>query len=342
MTSRFIVAAAALALLGGCAQTAGQNGLIALAVDAPNGPGAARLAGATSSPASGPADPAPLLEASTRDSTQAAARSNVVSYYNYQFASDGRFKRASVDSDTFGLIARGASTPAVFAPATGEAMVFVHGFNNTDADAINTIRSLRAAIGFHSPAIAFTWPSHGGETGFLRYLYDLQSSTFSRDALTALLARLGADPAIGRIHVFAHSMGGWLAMESLRQAALTRQSDALAKIADVFLIAPDVDIDVFDKQAQSLGDFAKRLTVLSGTDDRALFASSALAFNNRVGDTNIEVLRRRFGGEGITFIDTTRARASELFHHFKAGAPEIAAKIAARMRGDQGVGLALR
>ncbi|MGO8411564.1 alpha/beta hydrolase, partial [Rhizobium ruizarguesonis] len=74
----------------------------------------------------------------------------------------------------------------------------------------------------------------------------------SRDALTDLLAALARDSRIGTITVFAHSMGGWLTVEALRQLRLSGQDDVFNRLT-VVLAAPDIDVDVFQAQMQVIG-----------------------------------------------------------------------------------------
>ena len=45
------------------------------------------------------------------------------------------------------------------------------------------------------------------------------------DSLEALLEEVAATPGVGKVHILAHSMGGWLTMEALRQASLSGHRD---------------------------------------------------------------------------------------------------------------------
>ncbi|MBM7321566.1 alpha/beta hydrolase, partial [Agrobacterium sp. S2] len=77
-------------------------------------------------------------------------------------------------------------------------------------------------------------------------LADRDASNFSRDELVQTLDELGARKVETKI--LAHSMGSWLAVEALRQLRLQSKDRALHKIDQVILAAPDIDIDVFQKQ----------------------------------------------------------------------------------------------
>ncbi len=60
--------------------------------------------------------------------------------------------------------------------------------------------------------ILFTWPSRAS---VFDYNYDKESTNYSRVAFEQTLRTLAKDPDVKDITVMAHSMGTWLAMESL-------------------------------------------------------------------------------------------------------------------------------
>jgi esterase/lipase superfamily enzyme len=51
----------------------------------------------------------------------------------------------------------------------------------------------------------------------------------------------------------------------------------MERIGAVVLAAPDIDIDLFARGLERLGPDAKKITVISSTNDRALAVSSRLA-----------------------------------------------------------------
>ena len=74
---------------------------------------------------------------------------------------------------------------------------------------------------FGGVPVLFTWPSKSQLFG---YVSDKDSATASRDALQDLLTDIAATPGVGKIHVLAHSMGGWVAMEALAAGSALRPS----------------------------------------------------------------------------------------------------------------------
>jgi esterase/lipase superfamily enzyme len=180
-------------------------------------------------------------------------------------------------------------------------ILYVHGFNNRPEDAVRRVAELSVRAGFSGAPLVFTWPAYGTRgdggvdaiNGLVHYLYDLQSSNWSRDALYRLLLKLSENGDINRVYIVAHSMGSWLTMEAIRQAAVAGNSHVLNKIAAVDLLAADLDVDVFKKQLELINSvplglsseniFGKRITVYSSTEDGALKWSQRLSFAPRLG-----------------------------------------------------------
>ena len=100
---------------------------------------------------------------------------------------------------------------------------------------------------------------------------------WSRDALEDLLTAIAKTPSGGRIHIVAHSMGTLLTLETLRMLRASGGESAMERIGAVVLAAPDIDIDLFARGLERLGPDARKITVISSTNDRALAVSSRLA-----------------------------------------------------------------
>lgn len=156
-----------------------------------------------------------------------------------------------------------------------DVMIYIHGYNEAFETSVTNAAQLSDAIGFRGVTVAFTWPSKGG---LLDYNYDRESALYSRDALSRLFATLADSQTIGRIHVVAHSMGGWLTLETLREMAAVRGAGNLAmRFGAVVFAAPDIDADVFTAGVRRLGPVAQRMTLITAVNDRALAVSRRLA-----------------------------------------------------------------
>lgn len=195
-----------------------------------------------------------------------------------------------------------------------DVMVFVHGYNNNFQESLFRLAQVTADSGMESPQILFAWPSRARVTG---YLADKDAVAYSRDYLAALLTGLAADRGIGRIRLAAHSMGAWLAMETLRTLRLAGKDDVIRRL-DVVLAAPDIDVELFAQQLRVVGPLSPPMKVLVATDDRALRASGFLASSlGRVGALDVEDPRVRAAveREQIQVIDISQLASSDGLGH---------------------------
>jgi len=217
----------------------------------------------------------------------------------------------------------------------GHALVFVHGFNNTYEDSVFRLAQIVHDSGMKATPILFTWPSRASLFG---YQYDKESTNYSRTAFEQALRILARDPAVKDITVLAHSMGTWLAMESLRQMGI-RDGRVEPKIHNVILASPDIDIDVFAKQFVEMGAPNPKFTIFVSQDDRALAASSLITGRiSRLGaiDPTAEPYRSKLEKAGITAIDLTKVKTDDSLHHGKfAESPEIVQLIGQRLMTGQ-------
>lgn len=108
--------------------------------------------------------------------------------------------------------------------------VFVHGFNTSFQEALYRLAQMAVDADLGGVPVLFAWPSVARVTG---YLEDKEAATYSRDALSGLLAGLARDGMADEVVLVAHSMGGWLAVEALRQLRLTGRDDVLARLSVV-------------------------------------------------------------------------------------------------------------
>ncbi len=217
-------------------------------------------------------------------------------------------------------------------------LVFVHGFNTSFDDARSRAAQIVADARFGGVAVLFTWPSRSELFG---YVSDKDSATASRDALQALLHDLGQTPGVGKIHVLAHSMGGWLTMEALRASSIAGDRTLSGHLGDVILASPDIDMDVFASQMTRIRP--ANVTVFATPNDKALSLSSALASSRqRLGalDASKPEDRAEIESLGAKVVDITAYADADRFisHAVYADSPEvlktIGATIAAPRAGE--------
>lgn len=83
----------------------------------------------------------------------------------------------------------------------------------------------------------------------LKYLDDRESALFARGSFKETLAAM-SESRLTNYLVVAHSMGNFVAMDTMRELAQQNQISVLRKIRALILISADLDIDVFRTQAQ--------------------------------------------------------------------------------------------
>jgi len=214
-------------------------------------------------------------------------------------------------------------------------MVFVHGFNNRFEDAVYRFAQIVHDSDANVVPVLFTWPSRGS---LFAYGYDRESATYSRNALENLLQALARDPAIGEVSLLAHSMGNWVALESLTQMAV-RNRGIPPKIANVMLASPDVDADVFRTQIAEMTGRRPKFTLFVSQDDRALAVSRRVwGGKDRLGavDPDVEPYKSEFEADKITVLNLTKLRTGDQLNHGKfAESPEVVKLIGTRLVDGQ-------
>jgi esterase/lipase superfamily enzyme len=154
-----------------------------------------------------------------------------------------------------------------------DVVVYVHGFNNTMAESVYRVAQMHYDLKVPGVAVHYAWPSRGSP---LAYVYDRDSSLFGRDGLEQLLQEVVKAGAT-RVIVVAHSMGGALTMESLRQSAIRGDKLVMSHLGGVILLSPDLDVDLFRAQARAMGQLPQPFLIFGSRRDTVLNLSARLA-----------------------------------------------------------------
>ncbi len=176
--------------------------------------------------------------------------------------------RRELSAHEFSMLARGQAKSL----ARGHAGIFVHGYNYSHQEALFRLAQMAADSKVQDRAILFDWPSQAEVTG---YVADKDSAAFARDDLAKVLTELSQNGV--RPTILAHSMGAWLAVETVRQLTLMGKRDVVRSIDQLVLAAPDIDIDLLRKQLSVTARLARPIIVLASKDDIALALSKRLA-----------------------------------------------------------------
>jgi esterase/lipase superfamily enzyme len=214
-------------------------------------------------------------------------------------------------------------------------LVFVHGFNTTFERALIWFAQIAHDADADAAPVLFSWPSRGS---IFDYAYDRESANFSRDAFERLLREIVADPSVGEVTLLAHSMGAWLATETLRQMAI-KDNSIHPKIRNVILASPDLDVDVFRVQLQRFGTPRPNFTVFVSRRDRALRLSRRIAGNvERLGVVD-PAAKPWLSAEGIDVIDLTGAPNTSWSRHAKfAQNPDVVRFLGAQLVNNSSEG----
>ena len=199
-----------------------------------------------------------------------------------------------------------------------EAFVFVHGFNTNFAEGLYRQAQMRHDFGAPGISVNYAWPSAANVTA---YATDRETTLQARDDLEDLLTLLD-QTNVTRIVVAGHSMGAFLVMEALRQKAIRNRPGAFDKIQTVILMAPDIDVGVFRRQARVLARQDVSIYIFTSARDRALRFSALLrGSGERLGalaDTS------QIPGLPVTIIDLTAVNGnSDSLNHFKVATSPV-------------------
>lgn len=201
-----------------------------------------------------------------------------------------------------------------------EAIIFVHGYNATQAETAFRAAQLANDLELKGNLVVYSWPSRGSP---LAYAYDNDSVLFARTGLETLMREVKKTGA-SRIVLVAHSMGSVLAMETLRQMDLREPGWPARNLGGVVLISPDLDVDVFRSQMKDLSVIPDPFVVFVSKADRILDLSARLRGTHkseRLGNIrNIE----KVADLPINIVDTTAfSKGAGSAHFIPATSPAL-------------------
>lgn len=153
-------------------------------------------------------------------------------------------------------------------------ILFVHGYNYSFAEGVYRTAQLAHDLQLPGVHAHFSWPSRMKPYA---YAGDRDAALYSRDGLVETIGQLVQTRGRGRIVLMAHSMGGQLLMEGLRQMALSGRHDLIGQIDAVILISPDLDLQLFRSQARAIGALPDPFIIMTSPRDRALQLSALIS-----------------------------------------------------------------
>ena len=157
------------------------------------------------------------------------------------------------------------------------AFIFVHGFNVEFDEALYRTAQIAYDLGYDEPsrhvpfgtAFLYSWPSSGVPSG---YPYDQESARFTIPYLKEFVRLVAMRSGAKEVHLIAHSMGNVPLLNALVEFGKTPRTSG-AKINQVILAAPDMDVKEFDRLARQVTPIAKSVTLYASSKDVAMLAA---------------------------------------------------------------------
>ncbi len=231
------------------------------------------------------------------------------------------------DIDAAGFLDRLRANARRGGPEAHTVNVFVHGYNNLYQESVYRYAQIIHDGHLEGTNVLFAWPSRGKAQ---LYLADRESTAYSRDYLEEALQKIASVPDVREINILAHSMGNWLAVETLRQAKMKGHGDFRGKLNHVVLASPDIDVQVFRTQLDVIGRLRQPITVLVSGDDKALSVAKFIAGGvDRVGNVSTSDPRVIAGAARyhVRVIDLSNIQGADALNHdkFAEASPVISA-----------------
>lgn len=211
-----------------------------------------------------------------------------------------------------------------------EAAVFIHGFNTNFVEGLYRFAQMVHDFDMKGIPVHFSWPSLGKPRG---YVYDRDSTQIARDALEETFDAISRSDVQG-LTIVAHSMGGLLTVETLRQMAITGNSAFRKKLNGIILISPDIDPDLFRAQVSRIEPLPKPFVIFVSSKDKALRLSATITGQaERVGSLHSA---EQLEGLDITLIDVTNVEGGDSLGHMTAAtSPEMIRLVSEFKQGGQ-------
>jgi len=249
-----------------------------------------------------------------------------------------------------------------------EVVFYVHGVNETFADAAFTTAELCHFLGREHLCTFFTWPAGSGGGLLYSYGQDRESGEFSVVHLKRAIRSIVTLPGIEKVHLLAHSRGADVLIQALRELVIETYvfggspRDSL-KIENLVLMAADIDAQVVLRHLTLYGSdpemlshwhgdelpppFRGHMTLYTSGSDRALLASTLLYRSlRRVGSIGADDLSPHIKdflreGDFIDIIEAPSKRIDFLGHGYFTNHPAVSSDLMALIRyglrpGDAG------
>jgi esterase/lipase superfamily enzyme len=192
------------------------------------------------------------------------------------------------------------------------ALIFIHGYNNTFAEAAWRCGQIAYDIPFNGITGFFSWPSDGKT---LSYLGDVEKADASIPKLEKFIEDIVKETGVEHLHLIAHSMGNRILTRVLQNLSIkTEFASHIKTINQVVLAAPDIDKNVFnDTILPSIQGIGMRRTLYASDKDKALKLSKQLRRGMiRIGEAGGNI----YIASGLDTIDASNVMSKGNHHSY--------------------------
>lgn len=194
-------------------------------------------------------------------------------------------------------------------------LIFLHGYNVSFDDAAIRSAQLGFDLDVHGTTAFFSWPSQGTIAG---YPADIASIEASEKYIGKYIEDMASKSGAEKVHIIAHSMGNRGLLRAYSNMFNNVQKIINKPFDQIFLAAPDVDVDLFKDLSKVYSEVSNKTTMYVSREDMALMSSGIIHKAPRVGYTPpVTVV------EGIDTIEVTDIDLTFLGHGYVADARPV-------------------
>ncbi len=159
-------------------------------------------------------------------------------------------------------------------------VLYMHGFYISHERGCKRASLLQQSLGLQGRFVLFSWPSAGAILDYTQDEADLYWSVAPlRGVLDGMVGRFGK----GNSNIVAHSLGTRGIMLALVLLAQIQQHDK-PLFNQVVLIAPDIDVGIFEQYLPLIRPLARNMTVYVSSNDSPLALSEQVHGHPRLGE----------------------------------------------------------
>jgi len=212
------------------------------------------------------------------------------------------------------------------------ALVFVHGYNVSFAEAARRTTQMAYDLHFEGAPVFYSWPSDSSwlyDLGFLfKYITAESNAKWTQSHFKSFLKEFVKQSQAENIYLIAHSMGNRVLTETIKELT---EEQASIKFTAIILAAPDIDAEVFKRDiAPQITQSSSSVTLYTSPKDRALKISKKLHEYPRAGETQSRIWHDL---KNIEVIDTSNADTSFLGHSYYSSSKLILEDIRQLIQG---------